>query len=285
MANINLQIPSRDYGGDGGYLYFLHANGYPPDCYQPLFNSLVKKYHVFGMYLRPLWKDCRPDDLSDWHPLSEDLIHFLDDQEKEPVIVVGHSLGAIVSLRAAIKSPGHFRALILIDPVLFSPYIMYGWRLIQWMKLGYKLHPLIPTAQTRRRYFDDQESLFNVYRRKSIFRYINDENLRAMIAGMVKPRSPSGYELAYSPEWEVRIYYTGVSPDADIWQGLAGLDMPILIIRGAETNTFFSSTAARIRKINPTTQVRTIERSTHLVPLEKPEEVSDHILDFLETLP
>jgi pimeloyl-ACP methyl ester carboxylesterase len=285
MENISFTIPSRDYGGEGESLHFLHANGYPPACYLPFLNHLKTRYQVFGMYLRPLWEGYHPEDLVDWQPLTDDLIHYLNKQNKGRVIAVGHSLGAIVSLRSAIQSPKIFRALILIDPVLFPPLFISGWRLIRYLGLGHKLHPLIPKAQKRRRYFDDLDILFSAYRRRDIFRYINDDNLWILINGIIKPAPGSGFELVYSPEWEVQIYYTGVFSDADIWRELPKFKLPLLIIRGAETDTFFPSTAARIQKILPSTQVVTINNSTHLVPLEKPDEVSDLIFDFLEKIP
>jgi pimeloyl-ACP methyl ester carboxylesterase len=99
---------------------------------------------------------------------------------------------------------------------------------------------------------------------------------------MLKPSKTRGFELAYSPEWEIQIYYTGVSSDTDIWRGLPDLKIPILIIRGAETDTFYPSTAARIKRIRPETQVVTVDRSTHLVPLERPKELSEIIFNFLE---
>ena len=185
MENISFTIPSRDYGGDGEMLHFLHANGYPPACYLPLLGRLKNRYHVYGMYLRPLWEGYNPEELTDWQPLSDDLIHFLRNQNTGRVIAVGHSLGAIVSLRSAIKSPEFFRALILIDPVLFPPLFISGWRFIQFLRLGYTLHPLIPTAQKRRRHFDDLDVLFKSYRQKNIFRYLTDENLRILINGIV----------------------------------------------------------------------------------------------------
>ena len=282
MENTRPAFPSRDYGGGGESLHFLHANGYPPACYLPLLNLLETRYHVFGMYLRPLWDGSDPKALVDWKPLSDDLNCFLSD--KGSVIAVGHSIGAIVSLRAAIQSPQNFRALVLIEPVLFPPLFILEWRLIKALGMGYKTHPLISSAQKRRRKFDDLNVLYNAYRRKEIFRYINDENLRVAINGMTKPLPDSGYELAYSPEWEIQIYYTGVAADSDIWRELPKLRLPLLIIRGAETDTFSPSTATRIKKILPSAQVVTIDKSTHLVPLERPDEVSKIIFEFLEKL-
>jgi pimeloyl-ACP methyl ester carboxylesterase len=105
-----------------------------------------------------------------------------------------------------------------------------------------------------------------------------------MISGMLKSVAGNGYELEYSPEWEVQIYYSGVSSDADLWEELPEINIPILIIRGSETNTFFPQTARRVKKRLPSVKVVTLEKSTHLVPLEKPEEVAEKILDFLEAV-
>jgi hypothetical protein len=44
-----MKIPSFDHGGEGAPLHFLHANGYPPECYKPLFDLLETQYHLFGM--------------------------------------------------------------------------------------------------------------------------------------------------------------------------------------------------------------------------------------------
>ncbi|HEY5730649.1 MAG TPA: alpha/beta hydrolase [Anaerolineales bacterium] len=109
-----------DLGGVGQPLHFLHANEYPPECYKLLFEFLKTEYRVFGMLLRPLWDDAKPEDIKSWHPLSDDLLRFLSDREADsdktsqptPIIGVGHSIGAVVTLRAALRDPGKFRALV-----------------------------------------------------------------------------------------------------------------------------------------------------------------------------
>src|SRR5262249_22185487 len=149
-------IPYFDFGGTDQPLHFLHANGYPPECYQAFLNLLRTKYRVFGMLLRPLWKDSKPDELQSWKPLSGDLLQFLAPQPT-PVIGVGHSIGAIVTLRAALQDPGKFRALILLDPVLLVPSRLIFWKVFRALGLRDSLHPLIAGARKRRRVFDDLE--------------------------------------------------------------------------------------------------------------------------------
>lgn len=273
-------MKSFDLGGNGTPLHFLHANGYPPECYQPLFEHLQTQYHVFGMKLRPLWDDTKPEEIKDWHPLSDDLLRFLSDRETAPVIGIGHSIGAVVTLRAALRNPGKFRALVLIDPVLFVPSFMINWHIIRVLGLGERLHPLIQGAKKRRRTFNDLETIFRGYRSRKVFQYMSDENLKIYIAGITKEKTDGGYELVYSPEWEAQIYRTGMH-DFDIMRGLPKLEVPTLIIRGAETDTFLESMARLVKKKNSKIQIHTLERSTHLLPLEYPQEIATITKSFL----
>ena len=55
------------------------------------------------------------------------------------VIGVGHSIGATVTLRAAIRQPERFRALILLDPAFFRPHFILLWNIIKKLGLGQRL--------------------------------------------------------------------------------------------------------------------------------------------------
>ncbi len=90
-------------------------------------------------------------------------------------------------MRAALRDPDKFRALILIDPVLFIPPILLMWNITRVIGLGNRTHPLIASAQKRRRTFDDLETVFRGYRKRKVFHYMSDENLRAYIEGITKP--------------------------------------------------------------------------------------------------
>jgi len=283
-----------DFGGTGTPLHFLHANGYPPDCYKPLFELLRTEYHVFGLLLRPLWDEAKIDDIKDWQPFSDDLRSFLSSQpgfdtsektahstQPTPVIGVGHSIGAIVTLRTALRDPSKFRALILIDPVLFVPRFLINWHIVRVLGLGDRLHPLITGAKKRRRTFDDLETVYRRYRDRSIFRYMSDENLWIYIKGITQPTADGGYELIYSPEWEAHIYRTGLR-DFDIWRELPKLEVPTLFIRGTETDTFLEDAARLVKQKQPKVRVEALEKSTHILPLERPKEVFEIMQSFLK---
>jgi pimeloyl-ACP methyl ester carboxylesterase len=277
-----MPIPSLDFGGNGEELVFLHANGYPPECYRPLLSCLAEKYHVTAMVQRPLWPDSRPEDIEDWRPLSDDFLHFLDAHHSVPLACVAHSMGGIALLRAALREPERFKAIVLLDPVLFPPYFIAFWNVMRKFEVGRRRYPLVARARQRRREFDDLERLYNGYRRKSVFKYMDDEALRAYVEGIACQKDDVGYQLCYSPEWEIRIYLTSIWPDMDIWRALPDLQVPTLIVRGMETDTFWERTGKLVRRKQSKVRVEALERSTHLLPLERPKEVSNLIRSFFE---
>jgi pimeloyl-ACP methyl ester carboxylesterase len=278
-----MNIPQFDHGDHGSHMHFLHANGYPPDCYGPLLDLLKPHHHLFGMTLRPLWPNASMDEVKNWDPFSGDLLQFLSDKGTGPVIGMGHSIGGTVTLRAAIREPGKFRALILLDPVLFVPSFIATWKLIYALGLGKRLHPMAKGALKRRKTFDDLETVFRGYRTRNIFRYMSDENLRIYIEGITKPKLDGSYELTFSPEWESHIYLTGLQ-DFDLWRALPKLEVPTLIIRGAQTDTFREDAANLIKRKNAGIQIKVMEQATHILPLEHPQKVFDLMESFLKEI-
>jgi len=279
-----VDIPQFDFDGNGRPMHFLHANGYPPGCYQPLLDLLKPHYHLFGMTLRPLWPDSKMDEVQDWRPFSDDLLRFLAESpllREDGVIGVGHSIGGIVMLRAAVHDPKKFRAMILLDPVLFVPSFLILWKLVYGLGLGEKLHPKVAGALKRRKTFDNLEAVFRGYRSREVFKNMSDESLQIYIQGITRPKIDGGFELVFPPEWESHIYLTGLQ-DFDLWRGLSKLETPTLIIRGAQSDTFLGNAANLVTKKNSNIKIVTMEQSTHILPLEHPQKVFDLMQSFLQ---
>ncbi len=275
-------IPFIDFGGTGPLLHFAHANGYPARAYTPLIETLTPHYHVIASFTRtqwpPDWAESRPEDLKSWEPFVDDFSRFLTEQGAQNVIGVGHSLGAMVTLTAALRRPELFRALVLIEPVLFRERLLLTLDIIRRLGAVKRLHPLISTALKRRRVFADSEEMFSRYRRANVFKRINDRGLRAYVDSMAQPRPDGQVELAISPEWEARIYERG---PLNIWAQLKDLRPPALFIRGMETDTFSPGALAKVRRHLPQAAIHEMPETGHLVPMEKPEEIGRLIREFL----
>lgn len=262
-------------------IVFAHANGYPPGAYTPLLSTLTPHFPVVTPLARPLRPNSDWRELKDWSLLTDDLLDYLTQQTKPPIIGVGHSLGGVCLLSAALQKPELFKALVLIDPVIFRRRFLWLWETVKTLGVGDRLHPLISGTLRRRRVFANTKEMFTRYRRAPVFSRVSDEGLRAYVESLARPREDGQVELSFSPEWEAAIYRNG---PLNLWPRLHTLKVPTLIIYAAQSDTFTPPIAKRLQKDFPQIKLHRIEDSTHLVPLEKPAEVGRLIMDFLQTL-
>lgn len=237
------------------------------------------------MHMRPLWPGSDPRSISDWRPLAEDLEHFLDQRNLSDLVGWGHSMGATTTLRLALHKPGRFRALILIDPVFFGPTIIRLWDVTYRLGLGYRVLPQVKDALKRRSQFESRKEMFSNYRKKGVFSRMNDTALHDYVEAVGCQREDGLVELCYTGSWEARIYATSVRADLELWRMLPKLKIPLLILRGSETDTFWESTGRQVQRCLPSAVISTIPDASHLVALEKPDEILTIANEFLGALP
>lgn len=217
------RIPYEDFDGAGPVLHFAHANGYPPGAYRPLFDLLRPHFHIVAMRQRPLWPGSNPQSISDWRPLADDLKCFLDQEGLHGIIGAGHSFGAIHTLRLALEQPARFSALVLIDPVLFSPARIRMWKLIHALKLDERIHPLVKSARRRRDSFESRAAMFANYRKKPVFQRMSNQALQAYVEALGCEEPDGHVQLCYPAEWEAQVYLTNMLADLELWRELPGL--------------------------------------------------------------
>jgi pimeloyl-ACP methyl ester carboxylesterase len=278
---VNRPAPAEllhDFGGNGPLLHLAHANGFPPGTYRPLVETIADRYHVVGLPARPLWPDSRPDSAPSWHPLADDLIEGLDGLGLCGILAVGHSIGGVLTMWAAIRRPDLFRAIVLIDPVILPPAWLWVLRLLRRVGLGQR-HRLVRQALRRRRTWPSRRACYDHYRSKPFFAAWPDASLRAYVEAGTRERPGGGAELVYPPEWEARIFAT---TPTDAWRTVRQLRTPALVIRGEQTQTFRPECQARMARLLPRARFAVIPGAGHLVPMERPAETGAAIRGFLD---
>jgi pimeloyl-ACP methyl ester carboxylesterase len=133
--------------------------------------------------------------------------------------------------------------------------------------------------------YPDRQAIFDSYRQKPVFARIDDPGLWAYVNSISVERQDYQTELIVSPEWEARIYVTAAISDRSIWNDLAGLKPPLLVIRGEYSDTFTAYTARLMQKKLPKMSFVNLPESGHLVPLEQPQKIAAIITEFLQKLP
>lgn len=284
------------FGQQGPLMHFLHANGYPPQAYRTYLSHLSTRYRVIASYLRPFWPDSDPEEIDDWFPFRDDLLDFLERglpvgdggeaarSKGEKVLAMGHSIGATVSLMAALKAPEYFRALVLIEPVIFPPWINLAFRALSLMGLMDQVHPLVRRTLKRRREFENERAMFDRYRPKRVFQGLTDDVLWDYVRGLTRPLPDGRVELAYPPAWEAKIYRTGGVHDHHIWREIEGCDLPVLLIRGEKTDTLRLQAARMMQQRMSQLHFCNLSGTGHLAPLEAPARVYKHVQEFLQKL-
>lgn len=274
----------------GPLLVFAHANGYPPVAYRSFLNPILNDYQVFSLYLRPFWPDSNPQEMRDWRTFRDDylpevegLIEKYGKQSSSTgqVIGVGHSLGAMTTLMAAIETPDLFQALVLIEPVLFPRLRGVLMRLLAPFGILKRIHPLIKGTLKRKTRFESREAMYERYRVKPVFSGLSDQVLRDYVEGLTVEETDGEVKLNYPPDWESRIYETGGIADWYVWRNLSKVECPVLVIRGEDTYVLFDRVInAMVGKL-PKGEGYTMEGTGHLVPLEEPGDTAALVMEFL----
>jgi pimeloyl-ACP methyl ester carboxylesterase len=269
-----MQQRLEHFGGTGSQLVFAHANGYPPGSYRKFIAPLLDRYEVTGYKHRPLWSNRVPRRRLNWDYFADDLVNTLSAVYSEPIWLMGHSMGAVISMTAAIKAPQLVRGLILIDPVFLPTRQALKIRMTSRKKLLEM--PMVSKTLGRPNSFLNHREAFDFHRAKRPFAAISDDVLWDYIYAGTKTADAGHLELAYSPQWEAGVY----SSAPWVWPRLARLRLPTLGLRGETSQTLTPEAFRRWGKLQPNAELHNCPGG-HLLPLEQPESTAEFVLDFL----
>ncbi|KAM0461006.1 hypothetical protein ACHAO4_001804 [Trichoderma viride] len=109
-----------------------HANGFPKELYEPLYEELLKELEKQGLRLRAIWiADAAHQGQSgilnaaklgndpSWLDYARDIAHLINTiRPPRPLIAMGHSFGANALTNVALMHPRIFTGFIMLDPVI-----------------------------------------------------------------------------------------------------------------------------------------------------------------------
>jgi 2-succinyl-6-hydroxy-2,4-cyclohexadiene-1-carboxylate synthase len=174
---------------------------------------------------------------------------------------VGYSLGGRLCLRLALDRPELVRALVLLGA---SPGIAD------------------PAARAERRAAD--EALAAGIERDGVAAFLERWLAGPLFATL--PRSRAGREdrLANTPEGlAAALRLLGAGAQAPLWDRLAGLRCPTLLVAGALDAKFAALAAEMAAAIGPAAHLELVPGAGHAVHLERPAEVAALLDGFLTT--
>jgi pimeloyl-ACP methyl ester carboxylesterase len=183
---------------------------------------------------------------------AADLVRVADALDLQDYVLIGHSLGAAVSIRAAERLSRPPRALMLIDggPGLSPSASAYIREEFLRLKFRYRSAA------------EYQEHLQNSMPLASA------PLLQAMSIDALEELGPEEFRL--KADRSLGYQEQNDSPDAELWAALQRMDMPLLVVRGAASSLcpkrWSDDFAARV----PRAVVEVVDRAGHAVMLDNP---------------
>lgn len=239
-------------------LAFAHANGVPGGSYARYLNQFADDYTIAPL---DLGLDRWPVG-DNWNGLLEELEAFLEPLPK-PILGMGHSMGAVLMFKAAVRHPDWFSELVMLDPPLVN-----GWGrwLFSLAHLAGQMDRLTPAAKsmTRRDQWPDQKTVNDYFNGRGMFKHFDPQCLQDYIASAVIERD-GVWRLRVPPVLEVEIFR---ETPRDLHR-FTTLAVPGVIVNGSITHPGFVAMARRHVRQHKMTHVQA--PGSHMFPLEKPQ--------------
>ncbi len=274
------KIHYLDWGGSGPPVHLLHANGFCAGTYSPFVKHLVDDLHVVASDIRGHGGTELPNikRIRHWDIFADDLKTLIEQSLSPPIIGIGHSLGAVTTYIAAAKYPQLFSCLILIDPPILSPRILWIMAVMRMFGLA-GIIPLAKTARRRRKTFQGKkEALKRFASGRGIFKYWSKDFVEAYLECGLLEKDPETAVLKCDPEHEAQIFE---SVPLDVWKYGRKISCPVLAIRGQHSGAFSVDSAKRLGRVIPDYELITIADAGHFVPMGKPVECARVIKEFI----
>ncbi len=241
-------------------IFFAHANGFPSGTYGKLFDALAPDFSVTR--LSQHGHDPRFPVDNNWHNLVDELIYHLQ-QQAEPVLGVGHSLGGILHLHAALRCPQLYKGVVMLDSPVLT--LTDQWVIRAAKRFGF-IDRLTPAGRTlgRREEFADRTAARDYFAVKSLFRSFDPDCFEAYLEHGLQPVDDR-LRLSFDPATEINIY-RGVphtSPGR-----ILQLQVPLAMVRGQDSRVVMRHHARAVARM-PRGESLSVPGG-HMFPLEQP---------------
>lgn len=254
-------------------IHFAHGNGFPSACYQQLLMPLRSQFKCIEIEKIGHNQDFPVTE--NWPFLIQEMIHSIEKQATQPVIALGHSLGGVLSVLAAIERPELFKMIILLDSPLINP-VKSG--LVQLAKRIGLIDYVTPAMRTRgrRRHWKTRQEVITYLKNRPLFAGFTPTCLDDYIDfGLLKDKQ--GYSLHFDPEIEYQIYRT-IPHDLNRLRGK--LRVPTTLIYGQQSKVvsrfdrYYMQYCYRVRCMPIT--------GSHMFPMEYPDLVAKQVATIIQ---
>lgn len=259
----------------GATVHFLPGNGFCGGVYWPFLRRLLPARGLFLHDIEGHGESEVPPHFSGIRAVAARIPQVMQDQglrDGRALIGMGHSFGAALTLKVAAENPGLFKALVLLDPIVFPAPVWFSVRAMS--ALG--LHPMKKAALRRRRAWPGRQAALDHLRGRGIYQGWTEEALECFVDHAMAEVDGQRV-LRCPPELEAEIYERPLYP----WPSFRKIDVPVLFLHGAASYPFLPPAARLARRANPRIEVASLP-GQHCFMQEDPAAAQAAVAEFLD---
>ena len=212
---------------------FSPGNGFPVQIYGALFSRVNFSSQVHALNVRGFGGSAVPSEFPGWEPLKADMRAYIAQNLSPPVILAGHSLGAMLCLQVAAEAPSLVSGLVLMEP------IARGRRGDPWPTARLSDgRSLIGLTRMRKNRWPSREEAATFFATNKSYRDWHPEALEAFLShGLIEAvgdgAGQGGLQLACPPWLEADFY--ALEPGELLFQWAERCQCPAVLMMGAES--------------------------------------------------
>lgn len=256
-------------------LHFAHGNGFPSACYQQLLQVLEIRYdcsYIDKSGHNPLFPVT-----DNWGYLVDELIASIRETGRKPVIGLGHSLGGVLTLLAAIKEPSLFKAIVMIDSPLPGPFKSALVKIAKYLGVIDRITPA-RGAKRRKQQWQSRDELIMYLRSKPLFQTFSEACLNDYIQFGFK-QTDGSYQLLFDRQVEYSIFRTLPHHLSEYQQQLT---VPAVLLYGEQSLVVDRFDVRNMQKKHGV-DCYSIP-GTHMLPMENPDALGAKIFQIIDNL-
>lgn len=255
---------------------FTPGNGFPVQAYRPALEALAPEAVVHGLNHRGHGGSDVPTRVENWDGLVADLRAYVEEHMRPPVILAGHSMGAMLALRLAAETPALAAGLLMLEPPL---RVARGEALppevLEFM------HAFIERARNRRDGWADRAEAAAWLAGSIGYRLWNEQSRAAFVAEGLVPGPDGSVRLATPPWLEAALYETVPRQEVYGWADQARCAG--VILRGLDSTAATVASMGSLADALPVAAVLPVPGS-HTFPMEQPAETGLRAVEALHLL-
>lgn len=255
----------------------IHATGFHARCWDKVVDALPAGFRVIAVDVRGHGRSEKTGPMPDWAVPARDIEELARHLGLKDAIGAGHSMGGHLVVQIAAGSPGMFKRLVLVDPVMMAPEVYADSRFAGQMAQDH------PVAR-RRNSWASWEQMFEHLKGRSPYSLWRADILADYCRyGLVPKAEGDHLELACPPIVEASIY-TGAG-NKNIGHLPAKVDVPVVVMRAKArvdaTAMDFSASPTWAKLASTFKHGRDVHlpQLTHFIPMQEPELVARFIAD------